>query len=1437
MSIKDIYYFFEDHYYSLLDKLDSKIPIYKLVDKIDGVMPSFVLFFSIFLIFIFLLLFTVFVPSSFLFNVKVIDSVSNSPIENAILYVDWDLDFYEARTSESGLVSFSNSFSSFPAFVSVKADGFSEFEGNLDFDISDETVIKLEPIVSFSSFEYVVRIWDSSSKNLILSPSTKVSFACGDGTNRKSLFDTDADGKISFIAPCDDAVATSIESRNYSSKSNVSLVSTSINDVYLSKSAVVKGSLIVNVSDGESIIDGALVKVFKDNILISQNLSSGGRASFSLSPDDYEIYVEKVSFSDFSSVVSIIENETETLNVVLNKSGVSSKNFILKCVDSVSKQPIENVRVIFYKNNKILDVEQRSDSSGIVDINVSDLTGVYVAVLRHENYVLKIVDELSIKSVSDSAQIIELVRISEDGSNFGNVVAHISDEFSLEAVEGAKVVLFSSIFPEMPLMPYLLSNEDGNVLFSNLPDGNYFVSASLDSKFNKSVSKNLVSGKTIFLNVVLRLGKGKVVANSFSYNNSALSSLSDVDVLFFNSSSESIDSGKTNSSGKLVSSLFDEGNLVFARGSKSNFFDGVSSSVEVSSFSNRDLKVILHPFDQSIVSKGIDIKFNGVFDSSGNRAIVFEPGKSYYFDFFLFLPIDSDYDADLLFNSLNQNLVLDNVFNAPYSPVVSFGSCSNYESFSIPPSCKNTSDSSFPSSLFSWNSVSGNSVLNFRFLGTIDDAVNAGEIISLDFSGRANVDDAVFDFNVSKLSWIVGQALCEPGFDGCPFFYWYFDILENGTKSRLDNFSAQNFYPLDIEQDYSLELNLINLSDNSFDSDLLVSSDEEIISFSDLSSTSDNNKFVSSISLSPKMLFSDSINFSTTNSSNSSVVRFFVDLDSFVDGSVKDLFFSVEFNRDLIVQDLPSFLIPDFPGQVVSGFVLDSVSKSSIDNALVKLVVDDEELYSTFSDESGFFSFYLEQGYSVDSVLEIIVVKEKYNVFSYSIPITFGNFVDWRYNCIEISPSRIELNKNDDFSFDVLINCDEDVELDFFSDLDIDFEKSVKSKSSNFSVNGSAVFKDGSVFQGIYPIFIKARFVSFPSYVSAIVAKVLVFDPESCFSLDKFEFDLVDGFDSGILVNSCLSNYSDGFSPELSLDSFKVILSKNGFDLENKINFEWFVNVKGTSFSSSADSEISYRILTRDFPFENSFFSEANSPTIKSLNLGSSLKIKNIGLGYYVLSDSVDEDLVFLTSDVSFDSSSEVISNPCSGSPISCGSWSKKIVQSGESMSPFNVADPYPFTIYYLDLGSVDIDSVSSISSSYASSIDDSIPHIGFWRISYEDSIESFVSHNNSDTVDVSVSGGNAFIYPIKGIKFFVGDNSILSSALGNLGDFYLDSSASVYSSNPLVKLWIEGDKIFAEYIGDSSNSYDGSTSFGLDNYGLDNVEYNLITVGDYINN
>ncbi|MFA5741781.1 MAG: hypothetical protein WC874_02765, partial [Candidatus Izemoplasmatales bacterium] len=76
--LKKIYFSFEDKWYSLLDKIDSKIRIYPIIDRIDEVVPSFVLFLLALVFLLVLMGYVLNFSSNYEATITVVDSGNTS---------------------------------------------------------------------------------------------------------------------------------------------------------------------------------------------------------------------------------------------------------------------------------------------------------------------------------------------------------------------------------------------------------------------------------------------------------------------------------------------------------------------------------------------------------------------------------------------------------------------------------------------------------------------------------------------------------------------------------------------------------------------------------------------------------------------------------------------------------------------------------------------------------------------------------------------------------------------------------------------------------------------------------------------------------------------------------------------------------------------------------------------------------------------------------------------------------------------------------------------------------------------------------------------------------------------------------------------------------------------------------------------------------------
>lgn len=128
--IRNSYYFFEDKWYALLDKVDEKIPIYNIVDKVDNVVPSFILFLLVILFLIILTGYFIQFSSSIKVTFITVDSNTQDTIAGVNLRAVILNDLYTGTTNSSGELIFDVSRESkniYDTFLDILS-GFEEID-------------------------------------------------------------------------------------------------------------------------------------------------------------------------------------------------------------------------------------------------------------------------------------------------------------------------------------------------------------------------------------------------------------------------------------------------------------------------------------------------------------------------------------------------------------------------------------------------------------------------------------------------------------------------------------------------------------------------------------------------------------------------------------------------------------------------------------------------------------------------------------------------------------------------------------------------------------------------------------------------------------------------------------------------------------------------------------------------------------------------------------------------------------------------------------------------------------------------------------------------------------------------------------------------------------------------------------------------------------
>ena len=106
-KLKGGYFFFEDKWYSVLDKINTKAPVYKAIDPIDRVIPSFILFLLLVLFIIILMGYLIQFASPYEVTIITHDSSTKILLSGVDLDGELNGELFNGKTDSEGEYFFS----------------------------------------------------------------------------------------------------------------------------------------------------------------------------------------------------------------------------------------------------------------------------------------------------------------------------------------------------------------------------------------------------------------------------------------------------------------------------------------------------------------------------------------------------------------------------------------------------------------------------------------------------------------------------------------------------------------------------------------------------------------------------------------------------------------------------------------------------------------------------------------------------------------------------------------------------------------------------------------------------------------------------------------------------------------------------------------------------------------------------------------------------------------------------------------------------------------------------------------------------------------------------------------------------------------------------------------------------------------------------------
>lgn len=637
-KIKEFYLNLEDKWYATIDKIDEKVPIHGIIDKVDKVFPSFALFLILIALILTALILPFFVGGGAVLSFKVTDIEGNG-IENATVdvYLN-ETEIFTGTTNQDGetneiMVPVGSSIT-----ITASKENFQEYAGTLE--ITESLHLHGLVLTALEDKTYTLSIKDSLGQP-IREPLT-LAFACRDSDTKPPADLTISSGIATVVEPAGcNGMIVAVKGEGFEFKDSVLLVQnqqTIFMQELLGDEAKINVELYFN---GEFLEDGLTVYLYKatgqESGLgpIESALSQNGKASFQRQAGAY--YVKTSGEGNYAAVSSkeFTLSAGETRNVRIDLEQNSAGTVRLRIVDRETNEPVDNANVLLRLGAEEIDTKTSSeDKEGLVEFPVIQDTS-YTAVIDHEGYCLKTVQDASIGSIRE----IELTPFTDDCG--GKLQVIILDQDG-QPVTNAEVGLYTDTGFNIGFAS-IISDVNGMAEFSRVPSGDYKAFAFKGSTSGWSDAEHFAqrtAAKTA-LTVVLIAGDGTIKVNIRDDEGQPLqfSQVAFVDALTL----ETIGGGAmpvedANGSTELTTRADKHVYVVVSKQGYTNF---TSTIVPVEANS---IQMIEATLEKEIIQGEIKAEFKGMY-RNGRIAREIAPGYEYEALFQLRVPANKNYDS------------------------------------------------------------------------------------------------------------------------------------------------------------------------------------------------------------------------------------------------------------------------------------------------------------------------------------------------------------------------------------------------------------------------------------------------------------------------------------------------------------------------------------------------------------------------------------------------------------------------------------------------------------------------------------------------------------------------------------------------------------------------------------------------------------------------
>jgi PKD repeat protein len=882
---------------------------------------------------------------------------------------------------------------------------------------------------------------------------------------------------------------------------------------------------------------------------------------------------------------------------VLDENSLSSETSVIIQVGLDSYAPVAIIRADKYFGQPPLtitfDASSSFDPDGTIvsyewdfgDGNTdSDVTAIHTYTTAGVYMVrLTVVDD---NGKSDNVTMPIQIR-STPAPSTGRIIVKTVD-LENNPVAGARINLYREDvpFPINPPGTFIYTNENGEYTFENIEPNisAYYVKAMKDNLFGESQHLALSAGSTLTLKVVMAYGYGELKVKVVDANNNPVDNAS---VTFYDSANNSVESRcTTNLGGECSSGPIKAGKIIYAKASKENYSSLFSDEIQIVANNLHEATLTLYP---KTADSGIDIVFSELCkdwrcERHTSQVVSLSDEENYYYaKFYLKLFANESENAMVHIRvglDSEQSLPADNYkvrILEVRSPLANtfYSTCyDSNEPFNVPEACAANIGSGSKMVKLHWSRLSGlNGVIVpiVVKLG-IESGLSYGENIDIRYLAKATQAGTQVDVEEKLQRFTIGKQVCTSN-----AIIWLFKLYSNGDLID-EEFQISEPTVLTLGQDYKLEFTLKNCTDKDYTDSRLTVWDENVadaIEFPELGSGSGPFTLYENVpALGPGKELNDYVMIRAANIASFTRVSFKVHKGTDVPaGGIVSVLFRILSGRGMVLEGLPDSLPPEMP-IVLDGYVKDVNTGAGIANASVDIFLNEDKLATITTESDGHFRFEQPSNTTLPKVGDAVRVNVSHpNYDDVSVLLPIRRQVVVGISCVTVKPSepmRLQKGSSGNFTIETK-DCPEKVAIKIESMLSVNQKELVMEKTETKTIGFEA--SGPLVYQGIYPIYVGARFLGASEYRNAGIVEAIVNDPNSCFVMEDYIYDLKAGKVTGIIRNKCLYPNNDPTMPIINIANSAVELLYG--EIPAGITFKWRIKAEATEFCAGGQNNIS----------------------------------------------------------------------------------------------------------------------------------------------------------------------------------------------------------------------------------------------------------------------